>query len=138
MIVTIGTMDNIASPGAQLDYYQSLLDEMGRKTIDEFARLYVVPQAGHGMPGNSYKVNGKGEPVEARTQPFPNGDDNMTMLTNWVENGQAPEKTLAISTQGKVSDSKDVTGYLLCSYPNYPKYVDGPAEKASSYVSAEK
>ena len=138
MIVTIGTMDNIASPGAQLDYYQSLLDEMGRKTIDEFARLYVVPQAGHGMPGNSYKVNGKGEPVEARTQPFPNGDDNMTMLTNWVENGQAPEKTLVISTQGKVSDSKDVTGYLLCSYPNYPKYVGGAAEKASSYVSAEK
>ncbi len=138
MIVTIGTMDNIASPGAQLDYYQSLLDKMGRSTIDKFARLYVVPQAGHGMPGRSYKVNGKGEPVEARTVPFPNGDDNMSMLTNWVENGQAPEKTLVISQQGRVSDNKEVAGYLLCSYPNYPKYVSGPADQASSYVSAEK
>ena len=138
MIVTIGTMDNIASPGAQLDYYQSLLDKMGRSTIDKFARLYVVPQAGHGMPGRSYKVNGKGEPVESRTVPFPNGDDNMNMLTNWVENGQAPEKTLTITQQGKVSDKKEVAGYLLCSYPNYPKYVKGPADQASSYVSAEK
>ena len=30
MIVTIGTDDTLASPGAQLDYYQSLLDKMGR------------------------------------------------------------------------------------------------------------
>ena len=30
MIVTIGTNDTLASPGAQLDYYQSVLDRMGR------------------------------------------------------------------------------------------------------------
>ena len=28
MIVTIGTNDTLASPGAQLDYYQSLIDTM--------------------------------------------------------------------------------------------------------------
>ena len=32
MIVTIGTNDTLASPGAQLDYYQSVLDAMGRAT----------------------------------------------------------------------------------------------------------
>ena len=32
MIVTIGTNDTLASPGAQLDYYQSVLDKMGRAT----------------------------------------------------------------------------------------------------------
>ena len=138
MIVTIGAMDNVASCGAQLDYYQSLVDKMGRSVLDKFARLYVVPQAGHGMPGRSYKVNGKGEPVEARTIPFPNGDDNMNMLMNWVENNQAPEKTLVVTQQGRISDKKEVAGYLLCSYPNYPKYVGGPADQASSYISAEK
>jgi hypothetical protein len=138
MIVTIGTMDNIASPGAQLDYYQSVLDKMGRKTLDKFARLFVVPQAGHGNSGKSYKVNGKGEPVEARTIPFPNGDDNMNMLMNWVENNQAPAKTLVIDPNGKISEKQEVTGYLLCSFPNYPKYVSGPANQASSYVSADK
>src|SRR5688500_7950485 len=41
MIVTIGTNDTLASTGAQLDYYQSILDTMSRTTVDQFARLYV-------------------------------------------------------------------------------------------------
>ena len=48
MIVAIGTNDTLASPGAQLDYYQSVLDKMGRAAVDDFARLYVIPQTGHG------------------------------------------------------------------------------------------
>jgi len=28
-----------------------------------------------------------------------------------------------------------VKGYLLCSYPNYPRYVSGSVEDASAYVS---
>jgi feruloyl esterase len=138
MIVTIGTMDNIASPGAQLDYYQSILDKMGRKTVDQFARLYVVPQGGHGLSGRGYKINGEGKPVEVKNVPAPNGDDNMSLLMNWVENNQAPAKTLVIDPKGKIGEKQEGAGYLLCSYPNYPKYVNGPADQASSYVSAEK
>ena len=34
MIVTIGTNDTLASPGAQLDYYQSVLDRWdGRQSM---------------------------------------------------------------------------------------------------------
>ena len=138
MIVTIGTMDNIASPGAQLDYYQSLLDKMGRSTIDKFARLYVVPQAGHGLSGRAYKVSGEGKPVEAKNIASPNGDDNMDLLVNWVEHNQAPSKTLVVDTKGRIGQKQEGAGYLLCSYPNYPKYVSGPADQVSSYVSAEK
>jgi len=138
MIVTIGTMDNIASPGAQLDYYQSLLDKLGRSTIDKFARLYVVPQAGHGLSGRAYKVNGEGKPVEAKNIPSPNGDDNMEMLVNWVENNRAPSKTLVIDPKGRINQIQEGSGYLMCSYPNYPKYVSGPADQVSSYISAEK
>jgi feruloyl esterase len=138
MIVTIGTMDNIASPGAQLDYYQSLLDKMGRSTIDKFARLYVVPQAGHGLSGRAFKVNGEGKPVEAKTISMPNGDDNMEMLVNWVEKNQAPSKTLVVDAKGRIGQKQEGAGYLLCSYPNYPKYVSGPADQVSSYVSADK
>ncbi|PYS32247.1 MAG: tannase/feruloyl esterase family alpha/beta hydrolase, partial [Acidobacteria bacterium] len=49
VIVAIGTNDSLASPGAQLDYYQSVLDKMGRASVDEFARFYVIPQTGHGL-----------------------------------------------------------------------------------------
>ena len=60
MIVTIGTNDTLASPGAQLDYYQSVLDRMGRATVDRFARFFVMPQTGHGLSGTSYGVSGEG------------------------------------------------------------------------------
>lgn len=138
MIITIGTMDNIASCGAQLDYYQSLIDKMGRKSIDKFARLYVVPQAGHGLSGRSYKVNGEGKPVEVKNIPAPDGNDNMNLLMAWVENNLAPSKTLVIDPKGKIGVKQEGEGYLLCSYPNYLKYVGGPANQVSSYISADR
>jgi len=135
IIITIGAMDNIASPGAQLDYYQSLLDKMGRETIDAFARLYVVPQTGHGLSGKSYKMNGEGKPVGVRIIPAPNGNDNMDLIIAWVENNQPPAKTLVVNPQGKIGVKQEGAGYLLCSYPNYPRYVSGHVDQVSSYVS---
>jgi hypothetical protein len=38
MIVAVGTDDTIASSGEQLNYYQTILDTMGRETVDTFAR----------------------------------------------------------------------------------------------------
>jgi feruloyl esterase len=135
MIITIGAIDNIASCGAQLDYYQSLIDKMGRKKIDQFARLFVVPQAGHGLAGKSYKVNGEGKPVDVKNIPGPDGNDNMNLLMAWVEKNQAPDKTLVIDPKGKIGAKQEGAGYLLCSYPNFPKYVGGPADQVSSFVS---
>lgn len=137
IIITVGTMDNIASSGAQLDYYQSLINAMGQQQIDDFARLYVVPQGGHGLSGKSHKVNGEGKSVAVRNIPRPDGDDKLEILMSWVENNQAPAKTLVLDEKGRISSTPDVKGFLLCSYPNYPKYVGGPSEQASSYISAE-
>lgn len=136
MIVTIGLMDNLASDGAQLDYYQALIDKMGRKKVDEFARLFVVPQGGHGLSGKAYPVNGDGKPVAVRNVPAPNGSDNLDLLVSWVEKKQSPPKTLVIDEKGRIGTDTNVKGYLLCSYPNYPKYVSGPADQASSYISS--
>ena len=60
MIVTIGTDDTLASPGAQLDYYQSVIDKMGQAAVDSCARFFVIPQAGHGLSGRSYTIDGEG------------------------------------------------------------------------------
>lgn len=138
MILTIGTMDDIASPGAQLDYYQSVLDQMGRQKVDQFARLFVVPQAGHGLSGRGSKVNGLGQTVEVKNIPTPNGNDNMELLVNWVEKGVAPAKTLVVGSDGKIGEKQEGNGYLLCSFPNFQKYVKGPVNEVSSYVSASK
>ena len=135
MIITSGLMDNLASNGAQLDYYQSVIDKMGRNKVDEFARLFVVPHGGHGLSGKGYSVNGEGKPVTPKNIAGPNGDDNLDLLVSWVEKKQAPAKTLVIDDKGRIGTDKNVKGYLLCSYPNYPQYVSGPIENASSYVS---
>ena len=68
--------------------------------------------------------------------PGPNGNDHLDLLISWVEKKQAPPKTLVVDEKGRIGTDTNVKGYLLCSYPNYPKYVSGPAERASSFISA--
>jgi len=125
MIVTIGTDDTLASPGSQLDYYQSVLDKMGRDTVDAFARFFVIPQVGHSLSGRSSGTTGDGKSVSAFT--IPNQFDRTALITAWVERNEAPGKTLVVTAGGR--------SLPLCSYPNYPRYKGGPPESASSYES---
>ena len=125
MIVTIGTDDTLASPGAQLDYYQAVLDKMGRDTVDAFARLFVIPQANHGLTGRSYSTNGDGQAMTAFA--IPNTYDRLAYLTAWVERNEPPAKTLVVTAGDR--------SMPLVSYPNYAKYIGGPVDKASSYES---
>jgi feruloyl esterase len=126
MIVTIGTNDTLASPGAQLDYYQSVIDRMGRVVVDGFARMFVMPQTGHGLSGTNYTVDGEGRTITAL--PIPNRYDQVGLLFDWVENNKAPGMSVTV-TAGEKS-------LPLCSYPTYPKYRSGPAASADSYECA--
>ncbi len=123
MIVTIGTDDTLASPGAQLDYYQSLIDTMGQPRLDAFARLFVMPQAGHGLSGRNYGFDGEGKAVPVA--PIPNGFDRFALLANWVERKVAPGLSVVVSAGDK--------SLPLCSYPAYPRYKSGPPAAAASY-----
>ena len=62
-IVTIGASDTRASRSAQIDYYQAVLDRMGRSSVDGFLRLFVIPQANHGLGGTVYGVHGEGRAI---------------------------------------------------------------------------
>ena len=126
MIVTIGTNDTLASPGAQLDYYQSLLDTMGRAAVDHFARLFVIPQATHGLTGAVYGVDGAGRTIP--TPAIANDYERFGYLVSWVERGQIPGKTLTVTAADR--------SMPLCSYPHYPKYVSGPPAASASYTCA--
>ncbi|HTM02461.1 MAG TPA: tannase/feruloyl esterase family alpha/beta hydrolase [Vicinamibacterales bacterium] len=126
MIVTIGTNDTLASPGAQLDYYQSVIDRMGRSTVDRFARLFVMPQTGHGLSGTNYGTTGDGHTVPSA--PIPNRYDQAALLFDWVEQGKAPRMSVTVTAGGK--------SLPLCSYPTYPRYKTGPVESAASYECA--
>ena len=124
LIVAIGTNDTLASPGAQLDYYAALVKRMGQRRLDGFARLYVLPQRGHGLQGNSYTLTGAGTAVSA--SPLPSQFDRLAMLQKWVEQGTAPEKSEV------VTGAAGATG-LMCSYPQHSHYSAGPPSQASSW-----
>jgi feruloyl esterase len=126
LIVTIGTNDTLASPGAQLDYYQSVIDKMGQETVDRFARFFVIPQAGHGLSGTNYSIDGDGKTIP--TAPIPNTFDRFGILMDWVEQNIVPGKSLIVTAGEKTLP--------LCSYPAYPKYVNGPVSSAGSYTCA--
>jgi len=127
MIVAIGTNDTLASPGAQLDYYAALTKKMGRK-LDGFARLYVLPQRGHGLTGNYYTLTGEGKTVAGTA--LPSQFDRLAMLQKWVEEGQAPDRTQTVTGQG------GTTG-LMCSYPQHPHYKGGEPGQAASWSCRE-
>jgi len=127
LIVAVGTDDTIAPSGEQLNYYQSVIDRMGRRAVDEFARFYVIPQTGHGLTGRSAPIDGNGASVAPT--PIPSNFDRFALLQNWVENGVAPGKTERVTGPA---------GSLpLCSYPEYPRYRSGSPTDAASYACAE-
>ena len=123
MMVAIGTNDTLASPGAQLDYFQSVLDQMGRPTVDRFARFFVMPQTGHGLSGTSYGISEDGKTIPSH--PVPNRYDQLGLLFDWVEKNAAPGMSVTV-TAGERS-------LPLCSYPAYPRYVSGDHASAASY-----
>jgi feruloyl esterase len=127
VIIAVGTDDTIAPSGEQLNYYQSIIDVMGRDVVDSFARFYVLPQTGHGLTGRSAAINGDGETIEP-TQ-IPSGFDRLALLQNWVENGVAPGKSEIVTGP---SGSRP-----MCSYPDYPHYQSGDPAQAASYRCQE-
>ena len=126
MIVAMGTNDTLASSGAQLDYYQSVIDKMGRRNVDSFARLFVLPQANHGLMGTSFSVNGDGKSIPS--EQIPTGFNRFRLLVNWVEKGIVPSMSVKVTSGNR--------SLPMCSYPEYPKYKGGPVEKAASYECA--
>jgi hypothetical protein len=128
LIVAVGTNDTLASSGAQVAYFQSVIDKMGRASVDGFARFWVLPQADHGLGARTAPMDGDGKEI-AVTQ-VPTTYDRVGIITEWVERGRAPGKSVTV-TAGERS-------LPMCSYPEFPKYVNGPVGAASSYTCAAK
>ena len=119
LIVVIGTDDTLASPGAQVAYYQSVIDKMGQAKVDSFARFFVIPQVGHGLTGRSYSTDGDGK--TAQPQQIPSTYDRLGIIMDWTENSKAPGKSVTVTAGDSTMP--------LCSYPAYPKYVGGSARR---------
>ncbi len=127
LVIYHGSKD---APGATIDYYDRLISKMGRKSADDFARLYIVPGMGH--CGSGDVPNDFGQWLR------PNADPQHSMLIaleRWVETGSAPESIIA--TQWRV-DGDTASGVVrtrpLCPYPQQARFAGaGSRDSAASY-----
>jgi feruloyl esterase len=112
-----GWSDPNISPLNTLAYYQTAAASMGggAKAADSI-RLFLLPGMAHCGGGDG-----------------PNTFDRMTVITDWVEQGKAPDKIVAShSTAGKVDRTRPV-----CAFPAVAKYSgSGSIDEAASFTCA--
>ena len=103
-----------AIPGqSSVNYYQSVVEKMGPKSVTEFARLYMVP-------GMQHCGGGDGPSVFGQLGPGP-GDaehDVGKALERWVEGGVAPDAIIAAKYKTGANPASGVARTRpLCAYP---------------------
>jgi feruloyl esterase len=95
-----------------VEYYEGLVETMGQRKVDAFARFYLVPGANHANLSAAFAA----------------GWDSLTALDRWVTTGAAPSDPVVRDTNPGATRTRP-----LCEYPAHPKY-DGtgsPDEAAS-------
>jgi feruloyl esterase len=95
LILWHGWADQHISPLFTIAYYEAMQDTMGESSVNEFARLYVVPGVGHCGGGEG----------------FPN-IDLVSQMTGWVEQAKAPNSVMTYQT--------DSNNAVTASRPVYP------------------
>jgi pimeloyl-ACP methyl ester carboxylesterase len=97
LILWHGWADQHISPLFTIAYYESMQNTMGEASVNDFARLYVVPGVGHCGGGEG----------------FPN-IDLVSQITGWVEQSTAPNAVMSYqldATTSKVTASRPVYPY---------------------------
>ena len=106
IIILHGQADQLIMTQGTVDYYRRVMDKMGgREKTMQFARLFLIPAAGHGNGGT--------------------GNGPLDAVVRWVEQGPAPEK-LINRTQNRTRP--------LFPYPELAKYKGtGSTEDEASF-----
>ena len=115
LILYHGWNDPAISALNSINYYQSVVKQMGRETSESFLRLYMVPGMQHcvGGPG----ATSFGQNVASQT--YDPEHNIRAALEQWVEKGVAPSTIIA--TKYSAGDAVNMTR-PLCPYPQSAKY----------------
>jgi hypothetical protein len=120
LILFHGWSDSALAPVNSIEYYESVVEKLGRKDADGFVRLFLAPGMQHCGAG-----------------PGPNafGGPMMKALERWVEQGSAPERIIA--TRYKTNDPASGAARTrpLCPYPEVARYRgSGSIDDAANFV----
>ena len=97
-----GWNDTAIPPGAETDYYRSVIAKMGGKAVKGSVRLFMVPGMGHFLGGYG---------------PDNYDFDSQQIIEQWRENGVTPEEIVAVHRTNGAKDGE----MLVCPYPRVAK-----------------
>lgn len=110
--------DYAQSPYAGIRYFENVQRTLGTKETAEFARLYTAPGVDH---------VGAGAPANI---------DMLSVLTDWVDKGQAPGDLGVVEQKAEAPSFATVRALPLCQWPAWPHYKSGPVNAAASFYCA--
>jgi feruloyl esterase len=112
-----GWNDGLISAGNTVNYFESVVKEMGRGQ-DDWLRLFMMPGVGHCSGGAG-----------------PDQVNWMAALERWRESGKAPDRIEA----ARVAGNRIETTRPLCPYPQIAKYTGvGSTSDAGNFTCAAK
>jgi feruloyl esterase len=103
LMLYAGWGDPFVPPGISVDYYNKVVDTIGKKAAQDSVRLFMVPGM-RNCPGT----------VGAEAFNF----DPMAVVQQWKESGTAPDAIIAPHFQ----NGKEVGTRLICAYPKVALY----------------
>lgn len=118
IILYAGWSDSLVPALDTINYYDAVTDKMGGiDATRQFARLFVAPGLGHCRGGAG-----------------PNVFDTLNALDNWVKNGEAPERIIAVKfNNDDPSDGVKMTR-PICPYPRVARWTGtGTVNRASNF-----
>ena len=121
-----------AIPGqSSVNYYQSVVEKMGPKSVTEFARLFMVPGMQHCGGGDAPSAFGQ--------LAFGAGDaqhDIGKALEHWVEDGVPPEQIIATKYKTPANPANGVARTRpLCAYPKTAQWKgSGSTDEDANFV----
>jgi feruloyl esterase len=117
LILWHGWADQHISPRYTIAYYEAMQNQMGTSTVEQFARMYLVPGVGH---------CGGGEGLA--------NIDLVSRITAWVEQGSAPASVMSYRTDSAGAETASRPVY---PYPAVAQYTgSGDWHDGANYLSA--
>lgn len=117
LLLWTGLSDWLITPHNATAYYQDVVQKMGgQAAADEFVEYYTAPGVGHCGLGNGADKADLAGPI-----------------FEWIEKGAKPSATPIIASTMFPLPGAQPKSRPLCRYPQYPRYIGGEVNAASSF-----